>query len=431
MSNTLTSKCTLPATGPASSFAAGNGDGNGSSTKDALAVSSKTNPAHAMIAGYLAGFSGTVVGYPLDSLKVWVQTNTMGKNKHLGSKSSSKGLKVPKDTPTARTSNAIGKSSKVYGAVARRSNSTTAVVAKVTAQQAQRATTTTASAAARMITKPASTVVRIVRALYSGVAGPLVTVGMVQSVNFATYDATRRFLYRRQQHQGTGTGTGTTFNDREYLTRDSLWNVALSGSVAGMATAVLTAPLLMMKINQQITGNSFRKAFREIFVVESSSGQGRFKPLRPYGSAFLPHAFSETLGRAIYVTSYEGLKRSLMASKHSPSDGNNNISLSLQERMACAAASGILCWSTFFPLDALRSRMYHEASRQSKLKANAAMMKDSNTKTKTNSILETVRAMRKERAFYRGFSISILRAGPVAAAVLPVYDLTLEWLSST
>jgi hypothetical protein len=39
--------------------------------------------------------------------------------------------------------------------------------------------------------------------------------------------------------------------------------------------------------------------------------------------------------------------------------------------------------------------------------------------------------MHSERAFYRGFSISILRAGPVAASVLPVYDLTLEWLSSS
>jgi len=410
MSNNLTSENTPPDT----SFA--NHVGNGSSShKDPLSGNTKTNPAHAMVAGYLAGFSGTIIGYPLESLKVWVQTNTIGKNKHLGGK---KGPKLPKDTSSNRSScgksrsrssatkNDITKPSKV--SCPRRSNSTTAIPVATIQQRAS-------GAAARIIAKPASTVVRTVRALYSGVAGPLVTVGMVQSVNFATYDATRRFLYRRQ-HQGCC--------DQEYRNRDSLGNNAASGAVGGMATAVLTAPLLMIKINQQITGNSFRKAFREIFIVESASSSGvrwRFKPFRPYGSAFLPHALAESIGRAIYVTTYEGLKRSLQNSKKLVKDdcsiNYNNTLLSVREPMACAAGSGILCWATFFPLDALRNRMYRAAGRR----PNATM---------TNSIVETVRTMHKERAFYRGYSISILRAGPVAAAVLPVYDITLEWLSS-
>jgi hypothetical protein len=87
--------------------------------------------------------------------------------------------------------------------------------------------------------------------------------------------------------------------------------------------------------------------------------------------------------------------------------------------MVCAAGSGIVRWATFFPLDALRNRMYHAAA------------KNNTTRTPTtNAIRETIRTIRNERTFYRGFSISILRAGPVAASVLPVYDLTIEWLSS-
>lgn len=389
----------------------------------------KANPIPAMIAGYVAGSSGTVVGYPLDSLKVWIQTNTLGKNKHLGA---NKGPKLQKDSTTnqnscgksrSRSSGAskrdILKSSKVSGA--KRSNSTT-VDPKITTAVEERA----ASAAAR-ITKPASTVARTVRALYSGVTGPLVTVGMVQSVNFATYDATRRFLYSQQHHHYQG---GTFHDEKEYLTQDSLKNVAMAGSAGGTATAILTAPLLMIKINQQISGNSFRKACREIFF--RGSGEDRqFRPLRPYGSAFVPHLLSETVGRAIYVTTYEGLKRSLLSSKKSnhgditKNDINAPISLSLRERMACAAASGVVCWGTFFPLDSLRNRMYHAASRQPK-----ATMGNSASK-KTLTVLETMKIMRKERSFYRGFTVSILRAGPVAASVLPVYDLTLEWLSST
>ena len=34
-------------------------------------------------AGYVAGISGVIVGRPLDSAKFWLQTNSVGQNKHL------------------------------------------------------------------------------------------------------------------------------------------------------------------------------------------------------------------------------------------------------------------------------------------------------------------------------------------------------------
>jgi hypothetical protein len=416
----------------------------------------KPNPAHAMIAGYLAGFSGTIVGYPLDSLKVWVQTNTLGKNRHLeGSNSNSnsnstsrkkqKGIGNNNSESVTLNRGSCGKSRSSTTSTknnnnanlsgARRSNSTkTKAKASLKIPSTSMTTSTmtmpqkATDALGRMrllLANPVSKVVRTARALYSGVTGPLFTVGMVQSVNFATYDATRRFLYDKDNNNNNNRHLS---DPGEYLTHDSLQNVALSGSVGGMATAVLTAPLLMIKINQQITGNSFRRAVREIFVVVTESSKStatswRFRPFRPYGSAFVPHALSESIGRAIYVTTYEGLKRSLANSNSNNSSSSNSStsSLSLRERMACAAASGIVCWATFFPLDALRNRMYHAA---------AAKQGGAATATATNAIVDTIRTMRNERAFYRGFSISILRAGPVAASVLPVYDLTLEWLSS-
>jgi len=366
------------------------------------ATSSKQNPAHALIAGYLAGFSGTVVGYPLDSLKVWVQTNTMGKNRHLGNYTKDASANHGSSCGKSRSRSSFVESTpKIY----KRCNSTRAILvsSKSPLPTAARSAAPTFQAT---IFNSASTVFRTARALYSGVSGPLVTVGLVQSVNFAIYNATRQFLYR-QQHPDCS-------DPKEYLARDSLWNVGLSASVGGVATAVLTAPLLMIKINQQTTGNSFREALKEIFIVQTGSSF-RLSPLRPYQTAFLPHTISESVGRCIYVSSYEGLKRSL--ARHNNQNGAKGGSpLSLGERMLCAASSGILCWAAFFPLDALRNRMYHASA---------------SFKTKHRlSVVETIRVMHSERAFYRGFSISILRAGPVAAAVLPVYDITLEKLSS-
>jgi len=400
----------------------------------------KTNPAHAMVAGYLAGSSGTIVGYPLESLKVWMQTNTVGKNRHLdsqpsnssGSKSNSSRRKLPKDAVSCSTrgkspsrsnstcsktnsNNDIARSSKSSGA--KRCNSTTATTSATAIQQQMKMQR--GAAVARFAKNPLSTAFGTVRALYSGVTGPLITVGMVQSVNFATINATRQALYRKQHPE--------CINPREYLTEDSLFNVAISGSMGGMTTALVTAPLLMMKINQQITGNTFRKAFGDIFVAEIN-GTKQIRPFRPYGAAFVPHAMSETIGRAIYVTTYEGLKRALLESKrrsaigNSDSDGAAPVRLNLRERMLAAAGSGIVCWGTFFPLDALRNRMFHAQTRR---KLGAPKLHP------LVEIAQTVKVMHTEKAFYRGFSISILRAGPVAASVLPVYDLTLEWLSSS
>lgn len=362
-----------------------------------------TNPLHAMVAGYCAGSSGTIVGYPLDSLKVWVQTNTMGKNQHLESNQNKKKTSH-KETSLRKTKKQIQSS-----CGSRRNNSTKAVFntaatgrspisypfSSSATSSIQKSTNTLAR---RYLIKPAWTVARTTRALYSGVSGPLATVGMVQSVNFATYDATRRFLYNTQNPNSK--------TSRDYLTQDPMRNVAVSGFCGGMATAVLTAPLLMIKIHQQITGDSFRKAFKEIFTVEQN-GTKHFRPFRPYGAAFVPHSFSESIGRMIYVSTYEGSKRYLLSRKESTTQ------LSLRERMACAFTSGVTCWGIFFPLDALRNNMYHELSRGRKA-----------------SVLQTFWQMKQAGTFYRGYSIAMVRGGPVAASVLPVYDLTLEWLSS-
>ena len=110
-------------------------------------ASPTTNPAHALIAGYIAGFSGTIVGYPLDSLKVWVQTNTLGNNKHLGRSPNGNPKLATDSSATHRSSSATSTSIRsLMASGARRSNSTNSVAAVVrssataTMQLQQRAT---------------------------------------------------------------------------------------------------------------------------------------------------------------------------------------------------------------------------------------------------------------------------------------------------
>jgi hypothetical protein len=359
------------------------------------------NNYHAAIAGYVAGLSGTVVGYPLDSAKVWLQTGGC-KNKHMA-------------LATATTTNGGTNSSSSMMMM-------TMHHPGVHQQQQQQQR--------RRLPAVATKTYQTLRALYSGVSGPLVTVGIVQSINFAIYDTSRKTFFeweqqRQQQHNqyaynknDDNDNNKISYCRKDYLTQDSLIRgVATAGLLSGFVTAVATAPLVMIKTNQQITGNTFRRSVHETLFVR---GRFTFQRCR---AGFAPHLVGESVGRSIYYTSYEALKRSWTEHNRSCE------SLTIQERMVCAATSGILCWAIIFPFDSVRSRTYAAA---------AAVSATTTTTTTTTAatdrpssvLLDTIRTMRRERSFYRGFWVTVFRAGPVAAAVLPVYDLTLERLST-
>lgn len=326
---------------------------------------------NSVLAGYAAGVSGTVIGHPMDSLKVWLQTN----------RNPTTASRIP---PTTANS----------------------LIQGPTATAAARSMSTLASTTSSLA--PLSRYAGTVRALYSGISGPLVTVGLVQSINFAVYDSCRRMLYALDHP----TASSTTVQTRDYLNHDSLSNVALSSMAAGSVLACFTSPMLIVKTQQQVQGYSFRQAVKGM--------------LRPAGSTSLQwknafvgfglHSFSEIAGRAVYFVTYEHLKRQLLAYRQANTDASLKT-VSLQDRMLSAAASGIMCWAAIFPIDAIRCRLYAQTPGLG-----------------SQSTAEMARTMYQAggwRTFYRGFGVTVLRAGPVAAAVLPIYDLTLETLSSS
>lgn len=328
-------------------------------------------------AGYAAGVTGVVFGHPLDSLKVWLQTNSAGMNKHLSASSSSEpNASVPrKQVLTPGKPAGIGSSA---------SMSTLAAPINTHSKASNRS-----QFAQRLQT---------LRALYSGVSGPLVTVGIVQSINFAVYDATRRYLHEE---------------DSNYLYNDSIGNVAAAGLVSGTALAFVTSPLILIKTQQQITGAGAQQAIRSAFLADGSLRMSSFFV------GIAPHLLSETVGRAVYYATYETCKRGIVKHKQQENESSLPQELAIAERMASAGFAGIVCWSVIFPFDALRNRMYHQHVRAAQ------------TSIPMLSTTQMAARMFQEGSLYRGFSITVMRAGPVAAAVLPVYDLVLEYLSSS
>jgi len=260
---------------------------------------------HAVVAGYASGITGTLVGHPFDSIKVWMQTGT---TKRI--------TKSPQLQRSLHTQAAPVHFHQQYSSL---------------------------------------------RRLYAGVTAPLLTVGMVQAINFAVYDAVKQ--------------------------DDQLTSVARAAGAAGAVLACLTSPLLLTKVHQQTKFMNFGAALRHTYKT------GLFV-------AFAPHFCGEVGGRMVYFTIYEHLKRQREAS--------------LPYRMLCAAVAGVTCWSVIFPLDVVRNRMYSLAGKPHMPTA--------------SSLFVDIVKNEGWRSLYRGYGVTLLRAGPVAAAVLPVYDGMRDWL---
>ena len=341
---------------------------------------------NSVLAGYAAGISGTLVGHPLDSAKVWLQTQT----------------NAAANPATEASQAAASAISNQGGKALYRASAAAAATPAVSTS-----TTSSLSRAFSTLAVPAAPSLSHVKRLYNGISGPLVTVGLVQSMNFAVYDSVRRTLHSLDTQQEIAT---TSTHTSHYLNHDRLLNVWLSAVTAGSVLATMTSPMLIVKTQQQVHNLSFRQALHAFRGANDSA----FSISRMY-IGFAPHFFAETMGRGLYFVTYEGLKRywtQQVQGREHPT---------MTTRMVCAGLSGIACWALIFPFDALRCRLYAQANH-----------------SQQQEVIERLSARQMARKlyqksglgrFYRGFTVTVLRAGPVAAAVLPIYDFTLDQLN--
>ena len=77
------------------------------------------------------------------------------------------------------------------------------------------------------------------------------------------------------------------------------------------------------------------------------------------------------------------------------------------------------CWSFIYPADLIRSRLYSQS-----LNSQSTPTTMDGFRLAKQIVTET-----GFQSLYRGMPISVARAGPVAAAILPVYDYMLDMIS--
>ena len=358
--------------------------------------SSSASYVESVIAGYVAGVCGTLVGHPLDSIKVLLQTNNFGS------------LTVNKSFQSKRNTTVI------------------------TTKNLPKSNITTPCAAISTSKSPPSS--RSLRALFAGISGPMMTIGLTQALNFSVYDTTRRILYQQQNH------AGEYHDSNDYLYSDSISNIFIASSWSGIVISFFTSPLNIIKTKQQIMVTSFREALQDTLLLNNSTkmtlSRMRTGIKNLFFTGFTPHLFCEGFGRGLYYTSYEFFKRKIIAHRSERIEmrqtdankgkeiafGKENL-ISLPERAFCAAFAGMCQWAVIYPADLLRCRMYAKSIRYSTSdKLNYA--------PKVSTTFDIIKLIHKSEGglagFFRGFWVTVFRAGPVAAIVLPVYDITLE-----
>ena len=234
-----------------------------------------------------------------------------------------------------------------------------------------------------------------VQQLYRGVLPPILTAGFTSSINFTVYESSRGFLNRHYFDQPTQTS--------------HLSSVFFAACCSGSIVSLISNPISVVKIQQQVaTEKGMFSCTRDLW---KRYGLRTF--YRGYSSTFV----LECPGRGVYMTIYESIKTLFAYAQDTQGRSLNDRSLVTTDgtqRIVCAGIAGMIAWLPVYPFDVIKARM----------------QLDSGGKI-YRSTLHCAELTWREgglRSMYRGLLYTLIRAFPVAGAVLPIYESTRDFL---
>ncbi|KAF9320738.1 hypothetical protein BG000_003203 [Podila horticola] len=341
------------------------------------------------IAGYISGVAGLIIGSPLDVLKVRLQAQ--------GDASSSKHIPASKSSLTTMIQN------------------------------------------------------EGFRSLFKGITSPIVGLAGLNSILFASYSASMRFL------ETVSPPPPSLYAEQ----LQPLSHVFAAGFVAGVACFLVSTPTELVKCRAQVIAarldpNSSAAAQRAI-LSESGSWQVTKDVVRRFGFKGLYQGGLVTIlrdapGYGVYFLGYEGLKRFLDVPT-GETGGINTWKLLFAGGMA-----GTLSWASIYPLDVIKTRLQTQphlittdprtlpttsriptaaTTLLSKSHADRGLVHQ--TTRQGHSLSSTpykgmvdcaIRSYRREGmgVFFRGATPALLRAFPVNAVTFFVYELVMAEL---
>ena len=248
------------------------------------------------------------------------------------------------------------------------------------------------------------------RALFRGVSMPVLTAGVLQSINLGVYENVCRLVCGGRH---------------ESFEAAPLWCHGLAATVGGIAISPLTAPLSRIKVQQQLGGASFAATVRA-----SAAG----------GTLYIGYAMTLAFesSRGFYMVVYQGLKRAFERHAACHRATPEPAALPLWMRTIAGATANIAVWAVFYPVDVVRSVQQSAPPRPpTAAAAPAATAAAATAAAAAATMVPALDAMAAARAvprpaqprsalacaraliaeagiarLYRGYTVTILRAGP-------------------
>lgn len=248
-----------------------------------------------------------------------------------------------------------------------------------------------------------------VLSLFRGIHLQALVAGSIQSLHLGVYENLRRVLT-----PGLGDLDAP------------LWAHACAGTTGGILVSTLTTPLSRIKVAQQLTGSGFVATLRAIGGVRSL-----------YVGGLCTLVFEASRGG--YMVVYQCFKRALSSTTTAAGregGGVGEVTISLGGRVAAGAAANVVVWAVMFPVETVRNVQQGEAARAlvAGSSSERQLPQQLHQQHAPRGAIACARNLVREagvRRLYRGWLLTVLRAGPVAGVMLPCFELVLPTLEGT
>lgn len=217
------------------------------------------------------------------------------------------------------------------------------------------------------------------------------SVGLLSGVNFYIYEKSKKLLSRSEDEKNV-----------------TLSEHFIAAGMAGACISIVSSPLSLIKVQQQMVTQkgllSCGKALSKQYGVSSLYR----------GSSMM--FIMETFGRGVYMWTYEACKLQLEPECYGTHDH------ALQTKIKSAALAGMVSWAAVYQFDVIKARLMSDVE-GIKYKGplhcyRLTWQEGANSVGKGKS-----KFLGGFKALHKGLLFTLIRAAPVAAMVLPVYDV--------
>jgi len=180
------------------------------------------------------------------------------------------------------------------------------------------------------------------------------TISFVRAASFTIYNRTKEYC-----------------RDHNYLCRDNILDVALTGGLGGAMSGALisfgSAPFELVKVRRQleytIAASKQISLTKPPGTIEAVKDIFRTNGLAGLYTGFRLHFIRDTSGTALYFLEYDGM-RHLLGRNRSGEQGPTPPWLPIHASLVpffCGSVSGVTSWALIYPLDVIKTKVQQRA----------------------------------------------------------------------